>query len=539
MNIKKLRLIIPFLVVGLVINPFSVHALPDYSREEPSSWRCFYSSFGATFGLAFGGFAGTIVGAYIVGRLLSGELSNDAKPDDGDEVNQKPVSMDDVVGQDEVMVEVKEYIDFLKNPERYTRVGARRPRGLILHGPPGCGKTLIARAISGESQCYFKSISGSEFVNKYVGTGPAAVRRLFNDARQQAKTKPVVLFIDEIDGIGKRSDSDSGGTREYNNTINEFLKQMDGFTQDDNILVIGATNYLDKLDPALLRPGRFDRKVKVDLPTKAGREALLLYFLNKDKPLAQGLTPVSLAKEFAGRTPGFSGAAIENFVNEAATLAGRDNATSIAKKHFEEAFDKVTLGLKSSAKPSEKSLRRTAYHEAGHALIAVLFGLPVTKVSILPRGNALGVTHYGEVEDSESDYTKSDLLHLLMKSQGGLVAEKLIFGEATPGAQQDLKVGAKIARLMIHQWGMGNGLLYGVIGDAVSSSEWQKRFDDQVVELIERSMNETTRLLKRHKSHLTALAESLLKHETLGSSAIESILGAAKGAQQGVTLIRD
>gem|GEM_PF-2053010 len=431
----------------------------------------------------------------------------------------------DVAGQEEVLVEVKEVVDVLKNPLRYTTLGARGPRGLLLHGPSGCGKTLIARAIAGEAGCCFISISGSEFVKKYVGTGAMTVRLIFNFARKMAKEVPVIIFIDEIDGLGHRKTLDSsGGQSEYNNTINELLKQMDGFKRDENIMVVGATNLADELDPALMRSGRFDRKVRVPLPAKQARQDILSCHLSKVL-LDLEVTSTEIVSELAKRTVGFSGASLELLVNEAAMLAARGDDFCVRRNHFEEALDKIVLGVAANREQTAEALKRTAYHEAGHTLVAVLKGLSVTKVSILSRGNALGVTWTRNKGDEDGQCTKSELLHELMCMQAGYVAEKLVFGEVTPGVSDDLRRASEMASNMVKRFGMGAGDLECVAGNAIWSDAVRQRFDEAAIILLSQTFTQVKELVKKHKDLLVELAEKLLERETLSEQEVYAITG--------------
>jgi len=442
--------------------------------------------------------------------------------DEGD----KSIKFKDVVGLDNVLLEVKEFVDFMKNPDRYSRLGAKKPSGLLLHGAPGCGKTLIAKAIAGEADCHFIPISGTEFVEVYVGVGPARVRELFESARRISYEKPVIIFIDEMDGLGSRSQH--FGSSEYSNTINEMLKQMDGIGSNENVLVIGATNFMERLDPALLRPGRLDRKVFVPLPSPESRKAIIKYFLNKIA-LSEKVSKDDIALKFSKRTAGFSGAELKNFINEAAILAGRENKEEVFLKHFENALDKIKLGLESGIVQSKEQLRRTAYHEAGHALIAALFNIPLEKVSILSRSGSLGVTQTSLKHECYSNYTKSELIHELACFYAGFAAEEIIFGEVTPGVSDDLKRAAMIAQRMVNDFGMAEGAFHAIPKIAIESSSSEKVFDESVVKLLRETFVKAKDFLIKYKAVLVNLAEKLLEKETLEQDEIYEIIGNTRG----------
>jgi ATP-dependent metalloprotease FtsH len=482
---------------------------------------------GISVGVALGITAGVTLLGFLRGQQLvhHGDCSHGEVEQDKEDQNKK-TTFDDVVGSEEVLVEVREFVDFVKNPENYSRVGAERPSGLILHGPPGCGKTLIARAIAGESDYHFIQTSGAEFVQIFVGTGAANVRGLFARARMLAKEKPVILLIEEIDGIGSRTQSVGGGDTEYNNTIIEFLKQMNDC---ENILVIGTTNRLELLDPALLRAGRFDRKIYVGLPTRDDREKIMKYYLQK-RVIDESLKADDIVENFISRSIGFSGADIENFINEASIFAGRVGEEAVKKEHFEEAMDKITLGLKSNIKQSPEQLKVTAHHEAGHALVAQLFNLPIQKVTILPRGNSFGVAWLGKVHESLSNYTKSELKHHAMFLLGGFAAETLFFGEPTPGSSSDLeKVGEGVGR-MIRDFGMGKKF-EGIVIRAVYSDASFREMDCEVTETITELLGETKRLIEKHKDKVEEIAKELLEKEVISADRLTEIVGDRKGCE--------
>jgi len=437
----------------------------------------------------------------------------------------------DVVGLHEELVEVKESVDFLINPERYTELGAHPPRGILLHGPAGCGKTLIARAIAGESKCFFISVSGSEFVKKYVGTGAMMVRHIFDLARKKSREIPVYIFIDEIDGLGRRQNTGvSSGQTEYNNTLNELLKQMDGFSQNDRIHVIGATNLLEEIDPALLRSGRFDRKICIPLPDKTSRSEILKFYLKKLK-LSAANSVDEISDSFTGRTIGFSGADIECFANEAAIVAARLESPFVRTEHFEGAFDKIVLGVRKRNNLSDEQIYKVAVHEGGHALVASLLGIPVYKASILPRGGTGGVTWMRPKYENLSNYSKKELMYDMACAYAGRTAEDLVFNETNFGASSDLNKANSLARRMVHKGGMGTGRLRCVTAGAISSDAMQEKLDEEVVSLIENVFDKSTLLVERYRPLLIELAESLQKNETIDEAEIRRIVGDKFGSE--------
>jgi cell division protease FtsH len=430
---------------------------------------------------------------------------------------QKKVTFKDVLGQEEAIKEVWEVVKFLKNPAEFHRLGAEMPKGILLEGPPGCGKTLIARAVAGEAGCTFIYASGSQFINKYVGTGADNIRKLFEQARRQA---PSIIFVDEIDAVIARKGGD--GNEEYHHTVNELLSQMDGFRQEDNVIVIAATNFSQSLDKALLRPGRFDRIVKVGLPLKQGRTDIICHYAKKVL-LDNSVNPDDIAKEFAQRTTAFSGAELKKLVNEAALTACREKAKTINKNHFEKAYDKITLGLINHLQRTREQLKRTAYHEAGHALIKVLTKQPIAKVSVLSRGNALGATSTKEKYESVSEYQKEELIQKIMASQGGYLAEKIALNCSRPGVSEDLKRAYEIASAMIKTFGMGAGELEGLRYSEKMSERWKSKFDQAISDLLQNCKQQAEKLITQNKSTLIKLAESILKEETLNENDIYRI----------------
>ncbi|MBU1008257.1 AAA family ATPase [Candidatus Dependentiae bacterium] len=434
------------------------------------------------------------------------------------EEDKDKVTFKDVLGQNSAIQEVSQVVDFLKNPKKYHELGAEIPKGILLEGPPGCGKTLLARAVAGESGCTFVYATGSSFINKYVGTGADNLRKLFDQARSQA---PAIVFIDEIDAIGSREGDEN---QEYRNTINQLLSLMDGFKKEDNIIVIAATNFVKNLDSALTRPGRFDRVVKVGLPNKNGREAILRYYFEKIK-LAHSTGASSLAKEFATRTPGFSGADCKKLANEAALEACAENANQVSKKHCEQAYDKITLGLKNNFDRTKEQLWQTAVHEAGHAYVKRKKGLSVPKVTILSRGDALGATFSKEKYETFSDYRKDELFDKIMVLQAGAAAEKVILESKRPGACSDHQQAYNIASAMVREFGMGDGETDGLRYDKDMSELWKGKFDAEIANIIQKSRVKTEKLVSDNKQVVEKLARALHEKETMTEEEIDKAIG--------------
>ncbi len=438
--------------------------------------------------------------------------------------NKPKVTFKDVAGIDEVKEEVAEIVDFLKNPKKYQQLGGRIPKGVLLAGAPGTGKTLLAKAIAGEANVPFLSVSGSEFVEMFVGVGASRVRDLFEQAKKHA---PCIVFIDEIDAVGrKRGAGISGSHDEREQTLNQLLVEMDGFESSDGIIVIAATNRPDILDPALLRPGRFDRQIFVPLPDVKGRLEILKIH-TKDKPLGEDVDLEVIARS----TPGFSGADLANIVNEAALIAARKNHGKIMMEDFEEAKDKVTMGIeRKSVVLSEKEKITTAYHEAGHALVAKL--LPnadkVHKITIIPRGKALGITQQLPEEDRYT-YTKEYLLDKLAVLFGGRVAEELALGTISTGAGNDIERATELARKMVAEWGMSEKIgpiavkIREQFGEPVEivSEELRRLIDKEVKRIINETYNRTKELLSQNMNKLENLAKALLEKETLTGEEID------------------
>lgn len=448
--------------------------------------------------------------------------------------NRPRVTFKDVAGIEEAKEELKEVIDYLRNPKKYQRMGARIPKGILLLGPPGTGKTLLARAVAGEAEVPFFSVSGSDFVEMFVGVGAARVRDLFEQARRHA---PCIIFIDEIDAVGRhRGAGLGGGHDEREQTLNQLLVEMDGFDINQGIILIAATNRPDILDPALLRPGRFDRHIVVDRPDLKGREEILKVHC-RDKPLAPDVD----LKVIARRTPGFVGADLANLVNEAALLAARRNKDKITMEEFEEAIDRVLAGPERRSRLiSEKEKKIIAYHEAGHALVAkMLPGVdPVHRISIIPRGHAaLGYTLQLPTEDRYLT-TKTELLNKIAVLLGGRVAEKLVFGDVTTGAQNDLERATAIAREMICEYGMSERLgpltlgkkhrqvFLGkdIVEDRNYSEEVAYAIDQEIRQLIDKCYSMAEKVILENMDKLKKLAETLLEREVLEGEDIDRIL---------------
>jgi cell division protease FtsH len=448
-------------------------------------------------------------------------------------IEKRPdVTFADVAGTDEAKEEVQEVVDFLKSPQKFQTLGGRIPRGVLLVGPPGTGKTLLAKAIAGEAKVPFFSISGSEFVEMFVGVGAARVRDLFEQAKRNA---PCLIFIDEIDAVGRhRGAGLGGGHDEREQTLNQILAEMDGFDTNANVIVMAATNRPDILDPALLRPGRFDRHVVIDLPDIKGRKAILEVHA-KGKPLAAKVNLETVAKE----TPGFSGADLANLVNEAAILAARRNRKDITLKELEDAADRTIAGPeKKSRIISSKEKEIIAYHESGHALTARMLpnADPVHKVSIIARGMLGGWTRFLPSEDRHL-WTKSQFEDRLAVSLGGRVAEEISFGEMTTGAQNDLEQATKLARKMVTEYGMSEKLgprTFGqrqelvFLGREISeqkdySDNIAQKIDEEVHNIIQRAYNSAKKILTANKEKLNQLAEELIAHETLDEPELNKI----------------
>ena len=442
------------------------------------------------------------------------------------------VTFQDVAGVDESKQELAEVVEFLKEPQKFIQLGARIPKGVLLVGPPGTGKTLLAKAVSGEAGVPFFSISGSEFVEMFVGVGASRVRDLFDQAKRHS---PCIVFVDEIDAVGRQRGAGLGGSHdEREQTLNQMLVEMDGFDTDTNIIIIAATNRPDILDPALLRPGRFDRRVTLDRPDMKGREAILKVHV-KGKPLDPSVDLGSLARG----TPGFVGADLENLVNEAAILAARRNKKSIGQVDMEEAIERVVMGPERKSRLiSDEEKRIIAYHEAGHAVVmnAIAEADPVQKITIVGRGQAGGLTWY-RPEDDRILTSRKKMIASLAGLLGGRVAEELVFDDITSGASNDIERVTQVARMMVTRMGMSNemGLMtYGqkeeliFLGREISeqrdySEAVAEKIDSEVRRLVDDSYKLTKKLLTTYRDRLDAVAQKLLEVETLTREEFESI----------------
>ncbi len=458
--------------------------------------------------------------------------------------NTKKVTFADVAGADEAKQELEEIIDFLKDPAKFQRLGGKIPRGVLMVGPPGTGKTLLARAVAGEADVPFFSISGSDFVEMFVGVGASRVRDMFAQAKKNA---PCLLFIDEIDAVGRhRGAGLGGGNDEREQTLNQLLVEMDGFEDKENVIVIAATNRPDVLDPALLRPGRFDRQVTVTNPDKKGREEILKVHVKK-VPLAKDVNLSVIARG----TPGFSGADLANLVNEAALLAARKNKTKVTSKDFDEAKDKVLMGAeRKSMAMDDNEKKLTAYHEAGHAICSLFVEEtdPIHKATIIPRGRALGMVQQLPEKDQYS-YSKTKMLSRLIIMMGGRVAEELKFGpkKVTSGASSDIAAATNLARSMVTEWGMSDKLgpvLYAentgevFLGKSVTQSrnmseETAKLVDEEIKTLVVNAYKEATKLLTEHKADWEKLSEALIEYETLSGDEIKDLLAGKEISKEG------
>ncbi len=439
----------------------------------------------------------------------------------------------DVAGADEAKLELQEIIEFLKEPTKFQKLGGKIPRGVLLLGPPGTGKTLLARAVAGEASVPFFSISGADFVEMFVGVGASRVRDLFEQGKKSA---PCIIFIDEIDAVGRhRGAGLGGGHDEREQTLNQLLVEMDGFEQNSGVIIIAATNRPDVLDPALMRPGRFDRQVVVDRPDVRGREGILRVH-TKNIPLADDVKLETLAKG----TPGLAGADLANLVNEAALLAARRNDKAVSMRHFEESKDKVMMGMeRKSLIISEKEKKITSYHEIGHVLVARMIpeADPVHKVTIIPRGRALGLTTYLPIDEKHT-YSKAYLEAMITYALGGRAAEKIIFGDLTTGAGNDIERSTEIARKMVCEWGMSGKLgplTYGqkdeeiFLGRQITrnrnySEETAIAIDGEIKKIVDTCMTRAEKILNENINTLHRLSAALLEREILDATEIDAVI---------------
>jgi len=447
--------------------------------------------------------------------------------------SDKNITFNDVAGQEEAKYELEEVVDFLKNPEKFNKLGARVPKGVLLVGMPGTGKTLLAKAAAGEAGVSFFHMSGSDFVEMFVGVGASRVRDLFEQGRKNA---PCILFIDELDAVGRtRGAGYGGGHDEREQTLNQMLVEMDGFDTKDGVIILAATNRPDVLDPALLRPGRFDRQVVVDMPDKNERKAILAIHAQK----VQLEDDVDLER-IARATPGTSGADLANLVNEAALFAGRHGKDKVSSQHFEEARDKILLGVARKSKvisPEEKTA--TAYHEAGHALLHyhLEFADPLHKVTVIPHGQALGLAMSLPEKDSYSK-RKGWLADRIKIAMGGFVAEKIKYGETTTGTKNDIEQATGLARRMVTEWGMSEEIGFISLGTEDEpifigkeiaqhkdySEDTARRVDNEISKILDDCMTEAEKILTENRGQLDKIAEALVEEETLDDARIRVLL---------------
>lgn len=520
----------PGLEALLISNSVEISAEPIDSRGSPLLTLLF------SFGPAI-----LIIGFYVLLMRRAGQQGiggfmgiGRSKARRYDKEEGANVTFNDVAGIDEAENELVEIVDFLKAPEKYTRLGGTAPKGILLVGAPGTGKTLLARAVAGEAGVPFFSMSASEFVEMIVGVGAARVRDLFKEARDNA---PAIIFIDEIDAIGRaRGRVMVGGSSEHEQTLQQILTEMDGFTGREGVIVLAATNQPDVLDKALLRPGRFDRRVVVNLPDKTGREAILKVHTRK-VPLA----PDADLAELAASTPGFSGADIRNLVNEAALLAARREQNFVRQKDFLDALEKVVLGPERPLLLNRDDRERIAYHEGGHAILGLVVpgADPVHRVSIVPRGQALGVT-YQRPDSDRYNFPEEYLRARIVGMLGGRSAEEIVYGTKTTGAESDIEQATNLARTMVTRWGMsdkiglvqlaprrspflGGEMDFG--GEKPFSEKTAALIDDEVQRIISESHDQAIALLTKHRTALDALANALLQQETLDEDQILEVTG--------------
>lgn len=524
----------PSLEQFLISNGVEISAKPIQEGDNP--WATLFFSFGP--GLLFIGFyiwlfrRAAQQGGGMMGGGLMGMGKSRARRYDQEQTAK--VTFEDVAGIDEAENELVEIVDFLKDTQKYTRLGGTAPKGVLLVGAPGTGKTLLAKAVAGEAGVPFFSMSAAEFVEMIVGVGAARVRDLFKEARENA---PAIVFIDELDAIGRaRGQMAIGGSSEQEQTLNQILTEMDGFSSRQGIIVLAATNQPDVLDKALLRPGRFDRRVVVNLPDRTGREAILKVH-TRNVPLAND----AILGNLAAMTPGLSGADLKNLVNEAALLGARREQQEVRQKDFLDALEKIVLGPERPILMSRDDRERIAYHEGGHAILGLVVpgADPVNRVTIVPRGQALGVT-YQRPDSDRYNYPEAYLRARIIGMLGGRAAEELVYGTKTTGAENDIEQATGLARRMVTRWGMSerlglvqlapreNPYLSGLNGYGDTrpfSEDTAKAIDAEVLKIIGESYVEAKRLLSAHRTQLAVLAEALLARETLNEQEILEVTG--------------
>jgi cell division protease FtsH len=459
-------------------------------------------------------FLGLLV--FLIWKTVS--LMPRVRPTEVEPSSKSSATWDDIAGVDEAATELQEVVDFLKNPRRFSKLGARVPKGILIYGPPGTGKTLLAKAVAHASGATFYSQSASAFVEMFAGLGAARIRKLFERARKNA---PAIVFIDELDAVGTRR-TGSGFNREHDQTLNQLLVELDGFGHRDQVVIIGASNRLDDLDPALLRPGRFDRQVLVAPPDLAGREAILRVH-TRGKPLAHDVELVQLARQ----TSGLTGADLANICNEAAIFAGRAKRSEIKQEDFDAALERVVAGLQQRRVVSDKERNILAYHEGGHALMSHLMGdaFPVQKATIVSRGQALGYTLHLPDEDRYL-LTKEEMIDWMKVGLAGRAAEQIVFGRVTNGAANDLQMVTDLARAMVFEYGMSDISSSRTLrADNYALSEETKRMrDTEQARLTDEAYAEALRLLTRHRAALDRVAKALLDKETLLRNELAELL---------------
>ncbi len=453
---------------------------------------------------------------FLIWRTI--QLMPRVKPNMTEPNSRASVTFADVAGVEDAKAELQEVVDFLREPKRFAKLGARVPKGLLLYGPPGTGKTLLAKAVAHESGASFYSQSASAFVEMFAGLGASRIRKLFATARKNA---PAIIFIDELDAVGAAR-TGHGFNREQDQTLNQLLVELDGFETGDQVIVMGASNRIQDLDPALLRPGRFDRQLLVAPPDLAGREKILQVH-TRGKPLGPDIDLHAVARQ----TAGLAGADLANICNEAAIFAGRRDLDHIGQAEFEAAMERVVAGLQQRRVVSEKEKRILAYHEAGHALMSYLMGeaLPVHKVTIVSRGQALGYTLNLPTEDRYL-HTKEELVDMMKVFLAGRAAEQVVFGRVTNGAANDLEKATGLARAMVFEYGMGDAVSSRTMrADNYALSEETKRLRDaEQARLTDDAFQESIRLITKHRAHLDRLAAMLLEQETMNKEELDRML---------------
>ena len=453
------------------------------------------------------------------------------KPQEIKPESSESITWDDVAGVEEAKEELREVVEFLRDPKRFKKLGAKVPKGILLHGPPGTGKTLLAKAVANESGATFFAQSAASFVEMFVGLGSARIRRLFRAARKET---PAIIFIDELDAVGQRRGMDMSGEKDQ--TLNQLLVEMDGFAGVQDLVVIAASNLLDKLDPALLRPGRFDRQIYISPPDLKGREAILRTH-SRNKPLGDDVDLDMVSRQ----TSGLTGADLANICNEAAIFAGREHRDVVLQQDFDAALERVVAGMQSRRVINDHEKRVVAYHEAGHALCSELLGSveKVHKISIVPRGRALGYTLNLPEEDRYLK-TREELVDYMVALLGGRVAEHVVFGAVTTGASDDLRKVHEISRAMVVDYAMGSGLgTRRVPIDDFSLADATRRLvDEEQQDITEMAHRRALELIVEHRDLLDALAETLLEKETLERVDIERIVGDRRAESTGFRLVR-